>query len=255
MPAPLETSVIQSAAVAFRVAGALTFMPFFGSVAIPVRVKAVITLVLTALLVPLVHVPPIDLSPGQMASVVLGEALLGLSMGLCLQIAFEAVQLAGQIGGFQLSFTLVNVIDPQTNVDTPVLANFHQLLVLLIFLQLNVHHWILRAVEGSFARVPPGAFAVGKTTLNTMMAATTEMWRAGLQLAAPLLLATLILDVTVGFISKAAPQIPALFLSIPLKNLTGYAVLALALSVWPSFFEREFARALGWSWGILGSAR
>lgn len=251
MVASIETVVMHAAAIGLRVGGVFTFMPFFGSVAIPLQIKALLVLGCTAALYQAV---PLALAPFSIASLVqvaLSELMLGLLMGLCLQFVFEAVQLAGQISGFQLSFSLVNVIDPQTDVDTPVLANLQQLIVLFLFLQLNVHHWILRGIQKSFERVPPGSVAFSLQHVRGLFHAAGGMWTAGLQLAAPVLLATVILDVTVGFVNKAAPQLPALFLSIPLKTLLGYIVLALAFGLWPGFFERQFALALAWSWRMV----
>jgi len=251
---PLETMMLRGAAIGLRVSSALLFMPFFGSVAIPRQIKVLLVLVITAVLYPVIPVAPRSLTPFAIAGMALGETMLGLAMGLCLQFVFEAVQLAGQISGFQLSFSLVNVIDPQTNIDTPVLANLHQLCMLMIFLQLNVHHWMLRAIAQSFERVPPGSVTFRAEQVRLLFHAAGSMFVAGVQLAAPVILATMVLDVTVGFISKAAPQLPALFLSVPLKTMLGYVVLSLALGLWPTFFEKQFAHALGWSWRMLDFA-
>ena len=255
MSVSLELMLVRAAVIACRVGGAFTFMPFFGSSAIPARIKAGIVLVLSGLLYPQVHLTLLDFSPAILVELVVGELMLGVLMGLCLQFAFEAVQIAGQISGFQLSFSLVNVLDPQTNVDTPVLANFQQLVALLLFFEMNVHHWILRAVQKSFERVPPGSVSFSAELLRGVLHAGQGMWVAGLQLAAPLVLATVVIDVTVGFISKAAPQVPVLFLSIPVKTLLGFVVLAVSLGLWPSFFEKQFSQALGWSWRVLDLAK
>jgi len=251
----VELMILRAAVIALRAGGAFTFMPFFGSTAIPVRVKAVLVALVTAVLYP--HIPALvtGFSGFRVAQLVLAEVMLGLTMGLCVQFAFEAAQLAGQIGGFQISFSLVNVLDPQSNVDTPVLANFQQIVTLFLFLQMNVHHWILRAIQGSFEKVPPGSVSISLRQMHQLFHAAAGMWVAGLQLAAPLMLATMVIDVTVGFVSKAAPQVPVLFLSIPMKTLLGFAVLALSLGLWPSFFERQFSHAIGWSWHMLEPAK
>jgi len=249
--ASVETVVMHAAAIGLRVGGVFTFMPFFGSTAIPMRIKALLVLGCTVALYPVLPMVLPRFSISSLTQVALSELMLGLLMGLCLQFVFEAVQLAGQISGFQLSFSLVNVIDPQTDVDTPVLANLQQLMVLFLFLQLNVHHWILRGIQRSFERVPPGSVAFSVQQVRGLFHAAAGMWTAGLQLAAPVLLATVVLDVTVGFVNKAAPQLPALFLSIPLKTLLGYIVLALAFGLWPGFFERQFSNALAWSWRMV----
>lgn len=251
MAASIAIMAFQLAAVGLRVAGVLTFMPFFGSPAIPTRQKTVIVILITAVLYPHVSLALPAFSITSFATIALSEAMLGLLMGLCLQFVLEAVQIAGAVSGFQLAFSLVNVIDPQTNVDTPVLANLQQLLVLLLLLQLNVHHWILLGIQKSFERVPPGTVSFNSNHIHALLHAAGGMWVAGVQLAAPLLLATVVLDVTVGFISKAAPQFPALSLSIPLKSLLGYAVLGMSIGLWPTFFEKQFSHALAWSWQML----
>jgi flagellar biosynthetic protein FliR len=247
----LEHILFRGAMIALRISGVMTFAPFLGSVSIPVRIKAVFTVVFTALLYPVCKVPVAVLTPAGWTKVVLGEVVLGLAMGLCLQFMFEGVQLAGQVAGFQLGFSLVNIIDPQTNVDTQVLSVFHQLFALLVFLQLDVHHWILRGIVKSFDYVPVGSVVISPAVVHQLFRAAGGMWLAGVQIAAPLLFATVLIDVAVGFLSKASPQLPAMLLSIPLKSLVGYVVLGVATGLWPGVFEKQFTLAVGWSERLL----
>jgi flagellar biosynthesis protein FliR len=233
--------------IGLRIGGMMTFAPFLGSSAVAFRIKAGLTLVLTVLLYPVCPVPALVLSPSGWARIVLSEAVLGLAIGLCLQFVFEGAQLAGQIVGFQFAFSLVNIIDPTTNVDTPVLSTFHQLAATLLFLEMNVHHWILRGIAKSFVYVPVGSVMISTEAMKDLFRDVSGVWLAGLQIALPILLATMFLDVAIGFISKASPQMPALFLSVPLKSLVGFAVLATAVAMWPGFFEKQFALALGWA--------
>ena len=88
--------------------------------------------------------------------VVSAEVVTGLLLGLAVQFVMEGAQMAGHIMGVQAGYSLVTLLDPQTQADTPVLATFQQLLAVLIFLQLNVHHWLLRGLAASFAYLPPG---------------------------------------------------------------------------------------------------
>jgi len=229
----------------------MSFAPFVGSSAVPARIKAVLTIVVTVLLYPVCNVPASVFTPGGWTRLVLVEAVLGLALGLCLHFAVEAALLAGQLAGFQFGFSLVNIIDPQTNVDTPVLSLFYQLMTLMIFLQLNVHHWLFRGLAKSFEYVPVGSVVISAAAMSELFRDASGMWLAGVQIATPLLLATLLIDVMVGFLNKASPQMPAILLSIPLKSVVGYAVLAVGLGLWPAFFERQFALALGWSERVL----
>jgi flagellar biosynthesis protein FliR len=237
--------------IALRVGGFMTFAPFLGSASVPARIKAAFTLLVTALLYPVCAVPQFVLTPFGWTRLVLAELTLGLALGLCLQFVLEGALVAGQLASFQFSFSLVNIIDPQTNVDTAVLSVFHQLFALLLFLQLNIHHWLLRGLVKSFVYVPVGSIVISTSAMKELLHAAEGMWLVGLQIATPILLATVLLDVTVGFLSKASPQMPAIFISIPLKSMIGSAVLAIAVGVWPAIFEKQFILALGWSERLL----
>ena len=251
MPPFLEHIVLRILAIALRAGGLMTFAPFVGSASVPARIKAVLTLALTALLYPICPIPQIALTVTGLTRIALSEAVLGLGMGLCLQFVFEGALLAGQLAGFQFSFSLVNIIDPQSNVDTPVLSVFHQGFVLFFFLYFNVHYWLLRGIVKSFDYVPVGSVALRLPMLKELFRDASGLWLVGVQIATPLILSTLLIDVAVGFLSKVSPQMPAILLSIPLKSLVGYAVLAVTVSLWPVFFERQFALALGWSERLL----
>jgi len=255
VPRELEQVVGEAVPIGIRVASLLTFAPFFSNLAIPIRFKAVVTVLLTALLYPVCRIPALLASPLQWSRIALAEIALGLAIGLSTQFVFEAAELAGQIIGFQFAFSLVNVIDPQTNVETPVLSIFQQLTAFLFFLVFNVHHWILRGLAKSFDYVPVGSVSLTMDTVHAVFHAASGMFLAGVQIAVPLLLVTLLIDVTVGFLSKASPQLPVLTLSVPLKSAVGYIVLGVVASAWPGIFERQFVSALGWSERILHFAR
>lgn len=251
MPPFLEIMAFRILAISFRVGGLMSFAPFIGSSSIPVRVKAVFTIAMTAILYPIAPIPQIAPNAMEMARFAMGEAVLGLGIGLCMQFIFEGALLAGQVAGFQFSFSLVNIIDPQSSVDTPVLSVFHRAVALLLFLQLNVHHWLLRGVVKSFEYVPVGSATVGLPMVRELFRDASALWLVGVQIATPILLSTLLIDVAVGFLSKASPQMPAILFSIPLKSLAGYAILAVTVGLWPVFFEKQFALALAWSERVL----
>ena len=107
-------------------------------------------------------------------------------MGLAMQFVFEAAQFAGQVMGMQVGFGLVNILDPNTQVDTPVLAVFSQTVVMLMFLQMDVHHWLLRGSGEQLRRICRRArpSASGELTRQLLHAAG-GIWLAGVQIAAP----------------------------------------------------------------------
>jgi flagellar biosynthesis protein FliR len=254
MPPLLEKILAHALPIGVRIGGVMTFAPFFGSEAFPARVKAAFVLVLTAMLYGVCQVPDVTLTAFSAIRIILSEAVVGLMMGLSVQIVLEGAQIAGQLAGAQLGFSLAAIIDPQTNIETPVLTIFYQMIALLIFLQLNVHHWILRAVVKSFGYLPVGAAIITLASARELLRAAGAMWLIGVQIAAPILLATMVIDVTIGFLSKASPQLPAMLIGISAKSLVGYALLAASVVLWPTLLENKFLNALGWMEHVLGLA-
>jgi flagellar biosynthetic protein FliR len=230
--------------VGVRIGMLMVFAPFFASLAISARVKAGLTVALTALLYPVYAPRTLDFNGLNWCRVVAGEVMVGLILGLTLSFVFEGAALAGQILGFQIGYSLVNVIDPQTQVDTPVLSIFHQSVVLLLFLQLGVHHWLLRGLAKSFEYLPPGVAGATPAATKELLHAAGAMLVVAVQIAAPALVATLLADIALGLIGKASPQLPVLFMGLSIKALVGFLVLAGALRYWPVLMERYFLRAL-----------
>lgn len=227
-----------------RVSGLMVFCPFFGNSGIPAPIKATLTLAITAILYPLHRPLQLDLSGWQWAGVGLSEVAIGLVLGLAANFMMEAPMLAGQVLGVQMGYSLAALFDPNTQAETPVLAQFHQLAALLIFLECNVHHWLLRAIVRSFAYLPASAAFGNLSVGGGLLQAAGGIFLAGLQIAAPVLAATLVADVALGFLAKASPQLPVLFIGLAVKNLLGLALLGALVVYWPHSFSEHFAASI-----------
>jgi len=240
----LESVISAALFIGVRVGGVMLFAPFFSGESIPPQVKLALTVVLTALLYPVCR--PVTAGGGVLAwvEVVGAEVVTGLLLGLAVQFVLEGAQMAGHIMGVQAGYSLVTLLDPQTQADTPVLATFQQLLAVLIFLQLNVHHWLLRGLAASFAYLPPGSGLASLRASSILLRAAGGIWLAGMQMAAPVVVATMLVDITLGFLAKASPQMPVLFLGLPIKTLLALSVFASMLLLWPGIFERRFAAGI-----------
>ena len=255
MQASLQEVVAAVTLVGARISGFLVFAPFLGSTAIAARIKAGLVLLLTSLLYPACAPGGLVLTPAGWLRVMCSEALIGILMGLAVQFVFEAAQFAGQAMGMQVGYGLVNILDPNTQVDTPLLAVFSQTVALLLFLRMDVHHWLLRALAGSFSYLPPGAALAGGELSKELLHAAGGIWLAGVQVAAPVLTATLIVDLALGFLGKASPQLPVLFLGLSVKSMVGLVVLALSLKYWPALFEHYFTSGIHWAERLLHLAQ
>jgi len=227
-----------------RVSGLMVYCPFLSSDAISTEVKAALTLLITALLYPLRGPLQLDFHAWQWAGIALSEGVIGLLLGLTANFMLEAPMLAGQILGVQMGYSLATLFDPQTQADTPVLAEFHRLAALLIFLACDVHHWVLRAIVRSFSYLPAGAALSNGAVAAGLLHAASAIFLAGLQIAGPGLVATLVADVALGFLGKASAQLPVLFVGLAIKNLVGLAILVAIVAYWPNGFSQRFAESI-----------
>jgi flagellar biosynthesis protein FliR len=251
----LDQMVAAVVFIAARVSGLMVFCPFFGNSAIPAPLKAGITMLITILLYPIRGPLRLDLGLWQWAGVATSEVAIGLALGLTANFMMEAALLAGQSLGVQMGYSLAALFDPTTQAETPVLAQFHQLAALLIFLQCGVHHWLLRAIVRSFAYLPAGT-PIGIAALSYgLLRAAEGIFLSGLQIAAPVLAATLVADVALGFLAKASPQMPVLFIGLAVKNLMGLAMLTALMTYWPQSFSQRFADSIALAERLLHLAR
>jgi flagellar biosynthetic protein FliR len=244
MQIPLLQVMLALLSIGVRVSGLMLFAPFLGSSVIPARIKAVFTLLFTFLLYPMVshQIPSTSLS--QWPMLVFSELLVGLAIGIVTSLVFDAVQLAGQVLSIQMGYSLVNILDPNTMVESTVVATFHQLLAMLIFLRLDVYLWLLRAMGNSFIYLPPGsAHLTGPFVLN-ILGAGSRVIEVGIQIAAPVLSATLLIDVVLGLLGKASPQLPLMLLGPAVKGLASMVILIGTLKYWPDIFRGLFLQSI-----------
>jgi flagellar biosynthetic protein FliR len=216
------------ASVFFRVLGIMVFAPFYNSSTIPAQVKLLAALVLAWTLFPLVPQPVAAAGAGLPALLVSvsGEFLVGMVLGLAASFLFAGLQLAGQIVGFQLGFSIVNVIDPQTEVQTSVMSILYNFIGLIFFLMIDGHHWFFVAVSRSFNFLPAGGVHLHGALVEQIVRMSSQVFVAGLQIAGPVLAATIIADVVMGIIGRAAPQINILIVGMPVKTLVGLGCMS-----------------------------
>jgi flagellar biosynthetic protein FliR len=242
-------------AIGVRLTGILLFAPFFGSVVIPARVKVVLVVALTAMLYPMTASKIPQMSMSQWPMLVLSELMIGVALGVVTNMVFDGVQMAGQILSVQMGYSLVNILDPQTQVESTVVASFHQTIAMLIFLRLNVHLWILRALARSFDYLPPASGHFGGNFAAAALHAGGDVFAVGIQIAAPVLSATLLADLALGLLGKASPQLPLMLLGPAVKSVLGILILISALKYWPNIFEHMFLNSLDQADRILHLAR
>jgi flagellar biosynthetic protein FliR len=226
-----------------RVSGMVVFAPFFSSTALPLRAKAVFVGAVAFLLAPLVAtLPNAQVSIG--FSALLGELAVGLVYGLTLALLNEMLLFAGQIAGLQFSFSMVNIMDPTSSIQTPLMGELFQLMGTLVVIAAGLDRILLASMVRSFRVAPLGSYSLAPATAQAIVRAAGGIFLAAIELAAPVLAATMLVEVAVALLSKLSPQLPVMSLTVPLKTLTGFVILTGSLALWPRFIEARFAGLL-----------
>jgi flagellar biosynthesis protein FliR len=234
-----------------RVSGMVAFAPFFSSTALPLRAKAVFVGAVAFLLAPLVAALPnarVTIS----FSALLGELAVGLVYGLTLALLNEMLLFAGQIVGLQFSFSLVNLLDPASSIQTPLLGELFQLMGTLVVITAGLDRIMLASMTRSFRVAPLGSYALAPSSALEIVRAAGGIFLAAVELAAPVLAATLLVEVAVALLGKLSPQLPVMSLTVPLKTLTGFALLTGSLALWPRFIEARFGGLLDLAERLIG---
>jgi flagellar biosynthetic protein FliR len=226
-----------------RVSGMVAFASFFSSTALPMRAKAVFVLAVSFLLAPLVAGLP-NAHALLSFSALMGELAVGLVYGLTLALLSEMLLFAGQIAGLQFSFSLVNLMDPASSIQTPLMGEFFQLMGTLVVLAAGLDRILLASIVRSFHAAPLGTFVLLPVSALAIVRAAGGIFLAAVELAAPILAATLLVEIAVALLGKLSPQLPVMSLTVPLKTLTGFAILAGSLALWPRFIEARFSGLL-----------
>ena len=229
--------------VAIRLSGLMVFAPVFSSAAVASRVKAGFIFALTILLAPAVAAVPGAHAEIGVASIA-GELGVGLVFGLSLMMLAEALLFAGTLLGISFSFSLVNLLNPNTHVETPVLGQMLGLLGTLVIIAAGLDRALLAALIRSFCVAPVGQAVLHAKTGTALAGMASGIFLAGLQLAAPVMAAALVVEMTISMVSRLAPMLPVQVVGIPLKTLSSYVVLIGSLAVWPGWIERHFTALL-----------
>lgn len=240
--------------VLVRVSGMILFAPFFSSNAQPVRTKAVFVGAMAFLLAPLASSLPAA-HVGISFSALVGELAVGLVYGLVLALLNEMLLFAGQIAGLQFSFSLVNLMDPGSSIQTPLLGELFQLMGTLVLIAAGLDRILLASVVRSLRAVPLGTFAIEPATTTAIVRAAAGIFLAAVELAAPVLAATLLIELAISLMGKLSPQLPVMNLTVPLKTITGFLVLAGSIALWPRFIEARFAGLLDFAERLIATGQ
>ena len=223
----------------FRLSVVLFLLPFFGGEKIPMPVKGALLMVLALAIWPYLQLPAVAF-PGHPFSIMLlllGELVLGLTMGLVVHFIFAAIQTGGQVIGFQMGLTMVNVIDPMSGQSEGVTAHFLWMVTMLTFLSLNGHLMLVKAVALTFELVPPGGLLLTPGLAGQVLAASGQIFVLAVKIAAPIMVALFLVDLGLALVARAAPQMNILFIGFPVKIGVGFMFLGMLFTIMADFVQ------------------
>lgn len=214
----------------FRIAGLVGAAPIFGVQFVPSQVKLVFAMAITVLLVPLIPPGPvIELFSPQAFLILLQQLLIGLSIGVVVNMLFNIFIVGGQIIATNMGLGFATVVDPQGGVSVPVLSQFYIYLTSLMFLALNGHLLLIEVLSHSFTAMPVGIGGMEQEMLWQMVQWAGEIFSSGVLLALPALAALLLVNVALGVVMRAAPQFNIMSIGFPITLTVGFIVVMVSL--------------------------
>ena len=224
--------------VFFRIAGMMIYAPLFGSARIPRRIKVLMTAILAMSIT--ASVPPPQYMPSSMwelAIGIAGEMFFGLGLGMVASFTFIAVQWAGEMIGQQMGFNMAQVFDPQFGSQGSLVGDMMFMLALVIFLTIPRwaggpgHHALLRGLASSFKTLPLLSVNVNANLVDLLFGMLQSATILALQLAAPVLVTMLVVDLSLGLLGKTMPQFNIMSAGTSLRSIAGMLVLIVGIAL------------------------
>ncbi|MFT3687644.1 flagellar biosynthetic protein FliR [Paenirhodobacter sp.] len=228
--------------VFLRVGGVMALMPAFGERLIPARVRLVLTFAFT-LIVSAGLEPAVTAGLGPLSFGLLGEAVIGLMIGLMLRLFVLALQTAGAI--IAQSISLSQMFGGTDGQPQPAVGNMLLLAGLAAAVHLGLHVKLASLMIESYAAMPPGRLPDADLVRAWGLSGVRSTFSLGFSIAMPFVLAGLIYNVALGAINRAMPQLMVSFVGAPALTFGGLVLLAIALPtgvmLWIGQFEAFLA--------------
>lgn len=221
------------ALVLLRIGMFLFMLPVFSATVFPDRLKLGFVLVVTLLLYSVVDVDISRFPKTALSTVLLllAEAMIGVTLGLCMRMFFASVQLAGQIVGFQMGYAMINVVDPQTGANVSIMDQLGYWVCMVVFMILNGHHIVFQAAVDSFKLVPVGFFMMHEAIPAKVIESGAQLFFLAIKIGVPVIVSLTFVSVAFGLISKFSPQMNVMIVAFPLQIVAGLILFGFVLQI------------------------
>ena len=217
-------------------------MPVFESNAMPQLFKMALAFATSLILFPLLKLNPLPVSGSvfMLGIDAAREILLGLTIGFSVKFIFAGVQLAGQLAGYQMGLAIAEVLDPAGSEQIPLLAQFNNLVALMIFLSINAHYWFIRALVQSYRIVPPLSAQFGGPLMEQLVRLGGDIFVIAIQVGAPVIAVLLVTSAAFGLVARTVPQMNVFIVAMPLKIGVGLIFIGFSLPYFAAFLRKIF---------------
>ena len=239
--------------VFIRVGIIFATIPFFSTEILPRRITAIIAFFLSLVLMPVV--PPAVITMESLNVLSLGvlivhELLIGVCLGLSINIIFAGVQIAGQLMGFQMGFAIANVVEPMTGENAPITANLLYITTFLLFLSFGGHHLLIKALVESYYIIPMEARFPQQSYLVAVINYAAQMFVIAIKVGAPVIGVLLLINLSFAITARAVPQMNVFIMAFPLTIAIGLAFITIVMKFLPHFVSV----ALNAAWAFMKSS-
>jgi flagellar biosynthesis protein FliR len=213
-----------------RIGACLMVAPMFGASYVPPRLRIVIALALTVVLLPVIpRVTGLTLLSADGLVTTAQQVVVGIAMGFALQLMFDALEFAGQLLANAMGLGFAFSIDPLSAVTTQSLGQLYVLLGTLTFLALNGHIALLQTLAASFQGLPVGPQGLSPAALHALADWGSTMLLGAVRIALPGVTALLVIHLAFGVVSRAAPALNLFAVGFPIALVFGLVALLLGL--------------------------
>jgi flagellar biosynthetic protein FliR len=233
----IDVSLLPMLAAAFmlvfaRIGAMVMLLPGFGESNIPMRVKLVIALGLTLIILP-AHRNAYNVDMGSIVPLLvmmIHEIVIGIVLGATARVTLSALQVAGSVIAQQLGLGFVTSVDPTQGQQGVLIGNFLNLLGMTLLFVTDTHHLIIAALSDSYKIFAPGDLMPTGDVAALATNAFTAAFKIGVQLAAPFLVFGLVFNMGLGILARLMPQMQVYFVGVPLSILIGFLIFAAVLT-------------------------
>ncbi|KAF1075978.1 Surface presentation of antigens protein SpaR [Halodesulfovibrio sp. MK-HDV] len=208
-------------------------LPFFEGKTIPRVVKASVCLMLTLAIFPSISFEATDFPahPFEIALIMLSEILLGVLLGLAVKFIFAGIRTGGMVIGFQMGFSMLTLANPSSGEQEGITSILLYQLSFTVFIVANGHLYLIKALTDSFDLIPPGGLVLSAMLGQQILTLSMTMFVLAIKVAAPVMISLMLVELTLGLMGRAAPQMNLLMLGFPVKIAVGLVFIGMLFTL------------------------